>query len=405
LIVRYRKITDANDLSNDAAVVCDFIGEEEYRRSFERLRESLNLKGFVTAFDDAQFGLELQLFNLERMRERSQGRFPYIPAELHEGTDFLIGLAQTIPTLSAAGKAKLLGQLKKGFQEGLWPLQHELRVAASLSNRGCDIQFHDLEDGSGYDFLAEKDGLKFEVEAKAVSAFTGWPIKPEDLNRFAVEVREHFEWEEKGIPVFRLELSSGLPHDRPHLQTLISTINGVGKTRTRFSSPDVAVQLLEIMPTMSFEQLSRVSYAHARLTGRIVIAPPMLPRVMFELSSKQPVTIERKIVKLISETAKKQFTRERPAVIWTHVKYASLDVFNHLSASKGDRPCLFDRVSNACLLSEKRNHLCQLVYSGGSILRKAKQGSRSSYEAAVYNSSACRFGDVFIFPANRKKRQ
>ena len=403
--MRYRNITDANDFSRDAAVVADFVGEEEYHRSFVRLGKSLNLKGFVTPFDDALFALELQLLNLENMREHWHGKFPMIPAQLHEGADFLIGLAQTIPALSDAGKARLLGQLKKGFQDGLWPLQHELRVAASLSNHGCDIQFHDLEEGCGYDFLAEKDGLKFEVEAKAVSAFTGWPIKPEDLNRLLVEVSEHFVWEEKGIPVFRLELSAGLPHDRLQLQALLTAINAVGTTRSPFSVPGVTIQLLGVVQTLSSKQLERASYQHAQLTGRIVVVPPTLPRVVFELSSKQPIRLERKIIKLISETAREQFTKERPAVIWTHVKYVSQDAFTHLSASQGNRSCLFDRVSNATLFSEKRNHLSQLVYSGGSVLRKAERGSRSSFDAAVYNSSGCRFGDVFIFPANRKKRQ
>jgi hypothetical protein len=293
LIVKYRKITDANDFSSDAAVVAEFIGEEEYRRSFERLGKHLNLKGFVTPFDDALFALELQLLNLELMRDRSHGKFQMIPAQLHEGADFLIGLGQTIPALSDAGKTRLLGQLKKGFQEGLWPLQHELRVAASLSNHGCDIQFHDLEEGCGYDFLAEKDGLKFEVEAKAVSAFTGWPIKPEDLNRLVVEVREHFVWEEEGIPVFRLELSAGLPRDRPQLQALLSTINDVGKTRSPFSAPDVTVQLLGVVPSLSSKQLQRASYQHAQLTGRIVVVPPTLPRVVFELSSRKPIRLEK----------------------------------------------------------------------------------------------------------------
>jgi hypothetical protein len=274
----------------------------------------------------------------------------------------------------------------------------------SLSNLCCDIQFHDLEEGCGYDFLAEKDGLKFEVEAKAVSTFTGWPIKPEDLNRFVVEVSEHFVWEEKGIPLFRLELSAGLPHDRPQLQALLSTINEVGRTRSPFSAPDVTIQLLGVVPSLSSRRLERASYRHAQLTGRIVVVPPTLPRVVFELSSKQPIRLERRIIKLISETAREQFTKERPAVIWAHVQYVSQDVFTHLSTSQGDKPCLFDRVSNATLLSEKRNHLSQLVFSGGSFLRKAEQISRSSFDAAVYNSPGCRFGGVFVFPANRKKR-
>lgn len=403
--MRYRKVTDANDFSSDAARVAEFIGEDEYRASFAKLGNSLNLKGFVTPFDDALFALELQLLNLERMRENLHGKFQIIPAQLHEGIDFLVGLSQTIPVLSAAGKARLLGHLKNGFQHGLWPLQHELRVAAGLSNHGFDIQFHDLEEGGGYDFLAEKDGLTFEVEAKAVSAFTGWPIKPEDVNRLLVEVSEHFVWEEKGIPLFRLELSAGLPHDRPRLRALLSAINDVGKTRAPFSAPDVTIQLLAVLRNLSSKQLAQATYQHAQLTGRVVVVPPTLPKVVFELSSKQPVRLERKIIKVISETAREQFTRTRPAVIWAHIKYVSQDVFTHLSKSQSDRPCLFDRVSNATLLSEKRNHLSQIVYSGGSVLRKAEQGTRSSFEAAVYNSPGCCFGDVFIFPANRKKRQ
>lgn len=403
--MRYRKTTDANDFSSDAAVVAEFIGESEYRQSLSRIGKSLNLKGFVTPFDDALFALELQLLNLERIRERSQGKFSMIPAELHEGIDFLVGLGQTIPALSDEGRARLLGRLKKGFQEGLWPLQHELRVAASLNNHGCDIQFHDLDQESGYDFLAEKDGVKFEVEAKAVSAFTGSPIKPEDVNRLLVEVSEHFVWEGKGIPVFRLELSAGLPHNRPQLQALLSTINEVGKTRSPFSASEVTIQLLEVLQDLSYKQLGLATYQHAKLTGRTVVVPPTLPRVVFELSSKRPVRMERKIIKVINEAAREQFTGERPAVIWTHIKYISQEDFTLLSRSRGDRPCLFDRVSNATLFSERRNHLSQLVYSGGSFLRKTNQTSRSSFEAAVYNCPGCRFGDVFIFPANRKKRQ
>jgi hypothetical protein len=122
LIVRYRKITDANDFSRDAAVVAEFIGDKEYRSSFVRLGECLNFKGFVTPFDDALFALELQLLNLERMRVHYHGKFPMLPAQLHAAANFLIGLGQTIPALSNAGKARLLGcgegETARPFEEG-----------------------------------------------------------------------------------------------------------------------------------------------------------------------------------------------------------------------------------------------------------------------------------------------
>jgi hypothetical protein len=43
-------------------------------------------------------------------------------------------------------------------------------------SRGFDVDFHDLEDGGGYDFLAESGGSKLEVECKYISADTGRKI-------------------------------------------------------------------------------------------------------------------------------------------------------------------------------------------------------------------------------------
>jgi hypothetical protein len=160
----------------DVASVVDFVGEAEYRLALDELGRSLRAKGGITPYDDLAFSLELDLFNLEILRKRCGGSFKSYPRECHNGVDFLLGLGQTIPALSESGKTRLLGRLRKGFKEGLWPLQHELRVSANLSRRGCDLYFHDLEEDGGYDFLATHRGAAFEIEAKAVSVFTGWPI-------------------------------------------------------------------------------------------------------------------------------------------------------------------------------------------------------------------------------------
>ncbi len=190
--MRYRDINSLNDFSRDVAVVRDFIGQDEYRRALEKIRTDLNAKGFVTAFDDTFFALELDLWNLEILRTQCSGRFTVLPEQCHAGVDFLLGLGQTITALSDKGKRTLLGRIKKGLDEGLWPLRHELGIAANLSKDGWDIHFHDFEEGGGFDFLVTKDGMTYEVEAKAISAFTGWPIKPENLNKLLVEVKKHF---------------------------------------------------------------------------------------------------------------------------------------------------------------------------------------------------------------------
>ena len=187
--MRYREVNDLRDFSFDVASVVDFVGEAEYRLALDELGRSLRAKGGITPHDDLAFSLELDLFNLEILRKRYGGSFKSYPRECHNGVDFLLGLGQTIPALSESGKARLLGRLRKGFKEGLWPLQHELRVSANLSRRGYDLYFHDLEEDGGYDFLATHRGSAFEIEAKAVSVFTGWPIKPEDVDKLLVEVK------------------------------------------------------------------------------------------------------------------------------------------------------------------------------------------------------------------------
>jgi hypothetical protein len=73
--MRYREINNLDDISHDAGVVVDFIGEKEYRQALEKIGTDLNSKGFVTPFDDALFGLELDLLNLERLRTQCSGRF------------------------------------------------------------------------------------------------------------------------------------------------------------------------------------------------------------------------------------------------------------------------------------------------------------------------------------------
>jgi hypothetical protein len=147
--------------------------------------------------------------------------------------DFLLGLGQTIPALSDKAKATVLGRIKKGLDEGLWPLQHELRVAGNLSKRGWDIRFHDFEEGGGFDFLATKAGMAYEVETKAISSFTGWAVIPRNVNNLLVEVNQHFVGNDSGvIPFLGATLSSSLASDRKELQRLVSAFSTVARTKT-----------------------------------------------------------------------------------------------------------------------------------------------------------------------------
>src|SRR6516225_4255507 len=50
-------------------------------------------------------------------------------------------------------KSRISGALKDNV--GLSPLAFEMRTVAHLMARGFDVEFHDLCEGGGYDFLAK----------------------------------------------------------------------------------------------------------------------------------------------------------------------------------------------------------------------------------------------------------
>ncbi|MHB8411789.1 MAG: hypothetical protein ACYDDI_07550 [Candidatus Acidiferrales bacterium] len=400
--MRYRDINSLDDFSRDVAIAVDFIGQKEYRRALEKIGTDLRSKGFVTPSDDTFFRLELELLNLEILRTQCSGRFTLLPEQCHAGVDFLIGLGQTILALSHNGKTILLGRIKKGLEEGLWPLQHELRIAANLSKSGWDIRFHDFEEGGGFDFLVTKDGLTYEVEAKAISAFTGWPIKPENLNKLLVEIKQHFVWNESGtIPFIGATLSSNLSPDRTELQRLVSAFSTVARTKAELVHPDARIRFVGVVPDMTGEKLTLASYAHSRMRKRIVLVNPNHPKLILELDSIKPIQIGRKIIRTINEAARKQFSGTNPAVIWIHINFISATAFLSLGKQNDGKTCLLDGIANATLTSQKRNHLSQLVFTGGSFLHKADFGARSSSRSIIYNSPICRFGQAVVFAGGR----
>jgi hypothetical protein len=84
-------------------------------------------------------------------------------------------IARVFPKLPAREqgllKSKVAGALKDHI--GLSPLAFEMRTVAHLMARSFDVEFHDLFEGGGYDFLARKGEIECEVECKSVSGDLG----------------------------------------------------------------------------------------------------------------------------------------------------------------------------------------------------------------------------------------
>ena len=92
--MRYRSISTMSDLTQDYMSFLELIGASEYRKLLTDIGRGLNNKGYVTAFDNHRFFLELQLLNLDLEYIKSEQRLTTsLSQQLHEAVDFVCGVS------------------------------------------------------------------------------------------------------------------------------------------------------------------------------------------------------------------------------------------------------------------------------------------------------------------------
>src|SRR5262249_39560731 len=105
------------------------------------------------------------------------GQFPTIvnDTEYYRLISFMVGIVRAHQRLSARGRTRLRGMLLDGLKSdhGLLALENEIATALHLLSRGFDVEFHDIEEGSGVDFIARQGGVEIEVECKMISGDLG----------------------------------------------------------------------------------------------------------------------------------------------------------------------------------------------------------------------------------------
>ena len=289
--------------------------------------------------------------------------------EFHEAVEFVCSLGQTIPHLSSRAQAKLRGQIIGGPKtNGLRSLQHEMRVAGTISRLGFDISFSDLEGTGGYDFLAERSGLAYEIEAKCLSAYVCQPIPPQDADKLYLEYAEGLtdRRSRKGYP-FSTSLRRAVSSpDRRYLCGVVDGCNTAARTRSAVTvhGGDIRVEFLGTVSDAPLAQLRHAALLDAIGNGTYVHVSDRLPRVIARLRSEQPNRFSRKLAATISDASKSKFTEARPAVIWAHVDYIGTRHFEYLAHSE-DGNSFLDAIALATFRSSKREHITQLAFSGG----------------------------------------
>ena len=385
----------------------NLLGQTEYLQRVLTLGRGLNQKGYVTEIDDLRYSLELQLLNLELLRIQEKGAFSGVPGDLHEATDFVLGVGQTIPHLSEKARRELRSKLLGGLKSGLRPLQHEFRIAGAVSHLGYDVTFADLEGGEGgFDFLAERDDKAFEIEGKCVPAFSGQAILPEDAEKLFLALAQKFSgWtDDTSIPILSVTLRARLDVKQSAIAALIEACNSVARMRTTTVLEDYAtVKFLGAVPEASIDRLSEIVQIDRMSTGANVFLSITKPRVVVRLESARSSKFVPNILATLSYAAKRQFSGTRPGVIWLHIDYLDPVHFNSLAYAE-EGASFFDLLALAVLNSPKRPHISQLVFSGGAHLVRQSGYATSSFKKVVYNGPRCQFGSPLLFPGGKNRK-
>ena len=103
----------------------------------------------------------------------------------------------------------------------------------------------------------------------------------------------------------------------------------------------------------------------------------------------------------MSDSCKRQLSGDRPGILWVHVDYVSPDTVDAMAyAKKGNS--FFDLIALAVFDSSKREHLTQLIFSGGAHLMKKEDRRMSGFRRVVYTSPNSKFREAVLFPEGKQ---
>ena len=368
-------------------------GIEPWRKKFTVLQHQLRENNFLRDWQIERHGIELKLRDLLAEHERT-GVFPLqVRDPLHYNLyAFTSGVVRIFEQLSPAGKMRLRGMLVDGLKpdNNLLAVQHEITTADHLVSIGFDIEPNDIENGSGVDYIATREGAELEVECKMFTGDLGRKIhKRKGLvlhKHLAGAVAHVYQSAQTGIFI-RVTIPDRLTCSPDQLAGIASAVSrgvlsGTAVTRT----PDCEVEVLDFPISSSPfnvggpEEISRhdvTEFIRARL-GRtnpnlMIVFSPRKRAVVGLIESAKPDEVLKGIYRQLREASKGQFTKTRPghlAVQFQELTAEQMESLARDGTSEVAKPTGLQVMTTALLQSPNRTHIHSVAYrSHGKVVR------------------------------------
>lgn len=350
-------------------------GWRYWQRRLTVFREQISANPMLETFFLQRFGLELAFDDVSQ-HYRHTGRYPWPPttAEQQRFYSFVAMTARVHQRLGDAGKKRLKGMLLDGLKSdyGLGPLAFEMIATAHLMTRGFDVSFQDIEKGGGFDFLAVKDPVELEVECKFVSADIGRQIHQKRLHDLGEVLKPVLHAALKSSSCSRLvrvtlpdrltsqkdqqiaitkSVAAAMSQDGQHVNSERCSV-----TVDEFSTEKAPFDTLP-PNALSREFLERFLAEHFGIDNKhaLMLFNPNHGAVIVVVESVKPDTVLLGIYRQLKDSAKKQFTGKRPAVLWCCLADLSEDQLRSLAEQQAEGTGL-QRAATEILTRRPRIH-------------------------------------------------
>lgn len=373
-------------------------GPDEWTRCIDRMGQRLAQNEFLRAYLNQTYSLELEFERLLfEIAGSGQGNQPIDSVERYRLFAFMTTTVMVFERLNPLGKNRLKGMILGGLRDhGLTPLQQEMAVVAHLLGGGFDVSFSDMENGSGFDFLAKKEEIEIEVECKRVGPSLGRKVPCLETlqlhKRLYLQVEPTFVKLECGL-FLRVVLPGRLNANESQQTTIAAAVGSAIRTGVTCQTKHcrVEVHAFDVSGT-PFERASGEAadmpelrvYIEARYNienrEMLILGTKGTKRALvISVESELRDTVLRSLFSDLSKSVERQFSLTRPGILCVQFMDMTNEQILRIESASDDpkepkRPSQLWIKTSDFLQSTKRSHILSVAFRGhGIVERKSAQ--------------------------------